>query len=294
MDELPLVDLTKHSHPALSERPIVSSERSGWRGLFFNGYNHPAHESPEFQYIQHIIGITGSGHPIQSRHWIDGQAQTHYCQPGSVLFIPAKVRYSSHWHQAGDFSLIGLFPDFFDQVVCESVQVQQLELLPQIGLNDPFIQQIGAALKADVTANHPAGRMFGESLATGLVLHLLKHYSAWQVKLSPSTHLPKHQLQHVTDYIYAHLSQDISLSEMAAVLNLSQYHFCRLFKRSTGVTPHQYLTRCRIDQSKQLLLKTRLTITEIAFEVGFANHSSFTRLFHQYVGVTPKAFRSSL
>jgi AraC family transcriptional regulator len=80
---------------------------------------------------------------------------------------------------------------------------------------------------------------------------------------------------------------------MAGVLNLSQYHFCRLFKQSTGITPHQYLTRCRIDRAKQLLLKTELTITEVAFEVGFTNHSSFTRLFRQYVGVTPKVFRAS-
>jgi len=295
MDGLPLVDLTKHPHPALSEHPILSSERSGWRGVFFNHYDHPAHESPEFQYTQHIIGITGSGHPIPSEHRFDGQVQTRYCQPGEVLFIPAEVRYSSNWQQAGDFSVIGFFPKFFEQMVNESVQVKQVELIPQIGLIDPFIQQVGLALKADVEAGYPAGRMFGESLASGLVIHLLKHYSAWQAKLSSELagRLPEQQLQNVIDYVHAHLNQDIPLSEMAGVLNLSQYHFCRLFKQLTGITPHQYLTRCRIDQAKQLLLETKLTITEVAFEVGFTNHSSFTRLFRQYVGVTPKVFRAS-
>ncbi|MGB7442771.1 MAG: AraC family transcriptional regulator [Coleofasciculaceae cyanobacterium] len=192
--------------------------------------------------------------------------------------------------------MIGFFPKFFEQIINESVQVKQVELIPQIGLVDPFIQQVGLALKTDVEAGYPTGQMFGESLATGLVIHLLKHYSAWQVKLSSelARRLPKHQLQNVMDYVQAHLNQDISLSEMAGVLNLSQYHFCRLFKQSTGITPHQYLTRCRIDQAKQLLLETELKITEIAFEVGFANHSSFTRLFRQYVGVTPKKFRASL
>lgn len=77
------------------------------------------------------------------------------------------------------------------------------------------------------------------------------------------------------------------------MLHLSHYHFCRLFKQSTGITPHQYLTQCRIDRAKQLLLTTRLTITEIAFAVGSTNHSSFTRLFRQYVGVPPKVFRAA-
>jgi len=294
-NELPLVDLTRNSHPALSEAPIVSSQRSGWRGMFFNYYDHPAHESPEFCYVQHIIGVTGSGHPVPSEHRLNGVVQTHHCQPGEVLLIPAEARYASVWQQPGEFSLIGFFPKFFEQTIYESVQVRQVELVPQIGFLDPFIHQICLALKADVEANHPAGQIFGESLATGLIIHLLKNYSAWQVNLrSPSSGLlSESQLQTVNDFIQAHVDQEISLAEMAATLNLSQYHFCRLFKQSTGITPHQYLTRCRVEKAKQLLSKPELTITDIAFAVGFSNHSSFTRLFRQYVGVTPKAFRVS-
>jgi AraC family transcriptional regulator len=77
--------------------------------------------------------------------------------------------------------------------------------------------------------------MFGESLATGLVIHLLKQYSVWQPRsLSDDTgHLSEHQLRKVFKYIQDHLEQDIALSDIASVLNLSQYHFCRLFL-STG------------------------------------------------------------
>ncbi|MEO1377528.1 MAG: AraC family transcriptional regulator, partial [Cyanobacteria bacterium J06635_10] len=236
-----------------------------------------------------------SGHPMYSEHRFDSRVENHYCQPGEVLFIPAQMRYSSNWQQAGEFSLIGFPPTFFEQIINESVEVNQIELIPQIGLSDPFIRQIGIALKADVEAGYPAGRMFGESLATGLVIHLFKHYSAWQIKLpSESTGgLPEYQLLHVKDYVQAHLNQNISLSQMAGVINLSHYHFCRLFKQSTGITAHQYVTRCRIDKAKQLLSNTELTITDITFEIGLTNHSSFTRLFRKYVGVTPKSFRAS-
>ena len=60
MRKLPQADLIKNPYPALSESPILSSKSSGWSGFFFNHYNHPAYESPEFQYTQHIIGITGT------------------------------------------------------------------------------------------------------------------------------------------------------------------------------------------------------------------------------------------
>lgn len=293
---LPQVDMTQHTHPALADRPVLSSEQSGWDSLFFQHYDHPAHQSPEHQWMQHIIGITGkNGHPVESEHRVEGQIQTCYCNPGELLFIPAGVQYSSNWHQAGDFSLLGIAPWFVEQVAHESIQVKRVELIPQIGICDPLVQQIGLALKADVEAKHPTGRLFGESLATGLVIHLLKQYAVWQPRSDSNQtgYLSEYQLKPVFDYIHNHLDQDIALSDIAGVLNLSQYHFCRLFKRSTKITPHQYLTQCRIDRAKQLLRSTQLTVTEIAFVVGFTNHSSFTRLFRQSVGVTPKMFRAS-
>lgn len=296
MDKLPQVDMAKHTAPALTDRPVLSSEQSGWNGIFFHYYDHAAHESPEHQWMQHIIGIIGrSGHPGQSEHRVDGQIQTCCCKPGEMLFIPAEMRYASNWQQAGEFSLLGFSPQFFEQIAHESVRIKQVELIPQIGIHDPLVQQIGLALKADVEAEHPAGRLFGESLATGLVIHLLKQYSVWQTQtyFDNKGCLSQYQLQTVFDYIHAHLDQDIALSDVSNVLHLSQYHFCRLFKHSTGLTPHLYLTGCRIDRAKQLLQTTQLTITEIAFAVGLTNHSSFTRLFRQSVGISPKGFRAS-
>jgi len=296
-DQLPQVDMTHHTYPALDGHPILSSEQSGWKGIFFHYYDHPAHRSPTHQWMQHIIGITGQGgHPVESEHQVEGQILNCYCQPGEMLLIPAGINYSSLWHGAGEFSLLGFSPQFFEQIAHESVRVKQVELMPHIGVGDSLVQQIGLALKADIEAKHPVGRMFGESLATGLVIHLLKQYAVWQPRsLSDDTgRLSEHQLQKVFKYIQDHLEQDIALSDMASALNLSQYHFCRLFKQSTGLTPHQYLTQCRIDRAKHLLQFTQLTITEITFAVGLSNHSSFTRLFRRYVGTTPKEFRASL
>jgi len=297
MERSSQVDIVNQTHPVLAAHPTLTSEQSGWNGLFFHHYNHPAHHSPMHQWMQHIIGITGqSGHPVKSEHQVEGKILNCYCKPGEMLFIPTGVNYSSFWHEAGEFSLIGVSPKFFQQVAYESIRVKQVELIPHVGVSDPLVQQIGLAMKSDVEAEYPAGRMFGESLMTGLVIHLLKQYSVWQPQSFPDDkgRLSEHRLQKVFNYIQQHLEQDVALSDIANVLNLSQYHFCRLFKQSTGLAPHQYLTQCRIDRAKQLLQTTQLTITEVAFAVGFNNHSSFTRLFRRYVGVTPKEFRASL
>jgi len=297
MDELPQVDMTHHTHPALADHPTLTSGQSGWNGIFFHHYDHPAHQSPTHQWMQHVIGITGqNGHPVESEHRVEGKLLNCYCQPGEMLFIPAGVNYASRWHEAGEFSLLGFSPQFFEQVAHESVRVRRIELLPHIGVSDPLVQQIGLALKSDIEAKHPAGCIFGESLATALVIHLLKQYSIWEARSVSDNEgcLSDYQLQKVLVYIQDHLEQDIALSDIASVVNLSQYHFCRLFKASTGLAPHQYLTQCRIDRAKQLLQTTQLTITDIAFAVGLNNHSSFTRLFRRFVGVTPKEFRASL
>ena len=93
----------------------------------------------------------------------------------------------------------------------------------------------------------------------------------------------------VIDYINNHLEQDLSLIELAAIAQMSPHYFSHLFKQSTGMTPHQYVIRCRVECAKELLLQRKLTIAEIAYKVGFANQSHLNRHFKRLLGVTPKA-----
>ena len=71
---------------------------------------------------------------------------------------------------------------------------------------------------------------------------------------------------------------------------MSKYHFCHLFKRSTGLSPHQYVKRVRVQRARQLLAEHRLSLVEIANELGFSDQSHFTRTFHTVVGVTPSQY----
>jgi AraC family transcriptional regulator len=94
----------------------------------------------------------------------------------------------------------------------------------------------------------------------------------------------------VIGYIDAHLEEPVRLSELARLTNVSRFHFCRLFRRSTGLSPMAYLERSRVERAQRLIGQGRLSLAEIALEVGFADQSHFTRRFQRHSGCTPGAF----
>ena len=94
------------------------------------------------------------------------------------------------------------------------------------------------------------------------------------------------------DFIHANSSAEIGLSEAARAACLSPYHFLRSFREAFGVTPHQFLTRCRIERAKFLLERTEVSITDVCFDAGFVSVGSFTTLFHRITGVPPRIWRA--
>lgn len=92
----------------------------------------------------------------------------------------------------------------------------------------------------------------------------------------------------VTDYISDRLDRELSLNELAAIAQLSPYHFSRAFKQSTGISPHQYVIQCRVERAKQLLQQGKMSIGEIAIACGFSHQSHLNRHFKRLTGVTPK------
>jgi AraC family transcriptional regulator len=129
-------------------------------------------------------------------------------------------------------------------------------------------------------------------MATALSAHLLRYYSTRNHQFREYENgLSKQKLKQAIEYIQEHLGENLSLSEIANELGISQYYFCHLFKRSTGMSAHQYLIQQRIEQAKHLLKQPEQTITAIALDCGFANQSHFAKYFRQYTGVNPKQFR---
>jgi len=101
-------------------------------------------------------------------------------------------------------------------------------------------------------------------------------------------------LRRVKEYIDARVDERISVEALAALANLSVCYFVRAFKRSVGVTPHDYVIRRRVERARELLSDTDLSLSEIALAAGFADQSHCARRFRQHVGMSPRAYRWSI
>lgn len=106
--------------------------------------------------------------------------------------------------------------------------------------------------------------------------------------------LSDRQILQVTDYINHHLSDSLKIEDLATHLGISKFNFSRLFKKSIGISPHQYVMQQRIERAKQLLIKADFSISNIALKCGFNSHAHLGKYFRTSTGMTPKAYRQTL
>lgn len=148
-------------------------------------------------------------------------------------------------------------------------------------------------LLAELKSGGVMGQLYVESLAQVLGIHLLRHYSTFAplITTHENRSLTHAQLQQAIDYIHAHLDRDLSLAQVAGIVNISPTYFANLFKRATGIPPHQYVIKQRVERAKLLLKTTDLPIAHVALKVGFSSQSHLTQQFKRLTGTTPNRIR---
>ncbi len=170
--------------------------------------------------------------------------------------------------------------------------MERVTIVPSLQADDPLLHHMILLLQAVVTGKGEAGRLYAEALADALLGHFLRRYVIAPRALGEvGGGLTPYKLQHTLAYIQAHLEQALSLTTLAAVAQTSPTHFARLFKHTTGLAPHQYVTLCRMEHAKRLLAETDWTLVGIAHQVGCADQSHFTALFRTHSAMTPKVYR---
>jgi AraC family transcriptional regulator len=237
----------------------------------------------------HVIACGVSGFPLGER-WLDGKPRRETRSQGGIAIIPKGIAHRCNWNGPAQFMVLAIEPALLFQFGQDWVNCDRIELIPHfMTKQDALIQGIFCALREEIESSKIGGYLLIDSLKTTLAIHLLRNYCTTKPKLSSyADGLSKSTLQQVTEYINEHLHQDVKLNELAAIAQMSPYHFLRLFKQSLGVTPHQYILQRRIEKAKCLLQHGELSIADVAARVGFCDQSHFTRYFKRIVGVTPK------
>ena len=270
--------------PILRSQDIVSDI------LQVEHHHQPANQESECCLPNYLLSIH-LGQPIQLERTIDGRRSSNCLAEGDIMITPPYLHRKLFWDTDAEFLLLRLEPKLFTSALYESVDADDAQVAPQLKICDPLIQQIGLALKTELEIDGLSDRLYAESMANALAVHLLQHYSTRRREIqSYSGRLPSHKLQQAIDYIQAHLAEDVSLEAIAAELGMSQYYFARLFKQSTGYSPYQYVIKRRIERAKELMMQEQQSIVNVALQVGFASQSQFGRHFKHLTGVTPKQF----
>lgn len=240
----------------------------------------------------HEINISISGKLTTERITPTGKRRTFCGGSGGLCLTPAGQTVGAFWEKPIDHLGILLAPDFVANTAAENRFSPNFDFYDDLTDKDPLVEQIGLTLINEYLSETPEAKLYAESLIQTLTLHLLKNYSnARSITENTSGGLSGYKLRRVKEFINSKLEDELSLSDIAAVADLSQFHFARAFRKSTGQTPQQYLMRQRIERAKDLLARNDLPIVEISLRTGFKNQSHFTALFRKFTKFTPKMWR---
>jgi len=169
--------------------------------------------------------------------------------------------------------------------------VVDLRYTPGAGIWDPVTRALILSLQPALARPEEASRLFVDHVTRAVAHHVSVTYGQMRTRPLPGGGLAPWQRRRTIDFMAAHLDGDVTVVDLARQCGLSTGYFVTAFRRSTGVTPHQWLTGRRIDTAKRLLDHGELPLAQIAIACGFANQSHFTRVFRLATGCTPAAWR---
>ena len=250
-------------------------------------------ETGQITRLDHHITLHRTGAPLL-HSWHECQALASMTmRKGLVHVRPAGVTHRSAWTARCSFTVIALSTHFIDRCAAELFRrdVSRATLRPSIGGDDPFLWQLGT--KLDELAQHADGsQVFMEEIATTMAMHLLLE-AGRQPAPAAVRALPRAAVRKVSEYVDAPLPDALRLSDLAALCDISPFHFARQFKLETGFSPGRFIRMRRMQEASRLLSGSRLGIDDITAAVGYQDPSAFRRAFIRETGTTPAQFRRS-
>ena len=242
-----------------------------------------------------VVVSAGRAFELDWRDPEGGEMRSTTIGRGRVMVYEANRPVWKRWHGSPAIVVMALAPEWVARICAPEFGARGTHTLrTYVGLDDPTVDSLMRLAERELVEGGPHGRLFLDGLATLVSVHLLQSAGndprmSWRHgALAPGA------LKLVTDYMDAHLAEELPLASLAALAGLSPHHFGQAFKAATGVPPHRYVLRSRVARARELLRDPRLTVADVAIAVGFSNQSHLTRHFRGLTGVTPARFRREL
>jgi AraC family transcriptional regulator len=157
---------------------------------------------------------------------------------------------------------------------------------------DPAIERLGMALLGADEFGSAFGSLYADSISIAIVTKLLDTTrKTHQSERRKASGLAKWRLKRALDYVDGNLAEPVSLADLASVAGLTRMHFAAQFRAATGLRPHEYLLRRRIERAQERLRGSNDSILDVALQVGFQTQAHFTSTFRRFVGEPPNAWR---
>jgi len=157
---------------------------------------------------------------------------------------------------------------------------------------DTRLRALATAIHAEMMAGFPSGRLFLDSVEQAIAVALINGHAVGHRPVQVHRGgLGSARLRRIKEFVDAKMDADVNLDEMAQSVELSTAHFARMFRKSTGETPHRFVLRQRTERAKALLRAPDARVLDVAVACGFKTQQHFAQVFRDFCGITPTEYR---
>lgn len=272
-----------------------TSENLNWSGVYMSVQSVGPFKTSVKPIPSILIAVINSGFS-QCRISMQGVIHKLNGAAGSIIVIPDDSEIEIDLRTTVNTTHFYITREKFDEIASkfDVGNPGEIVLVPRLLVFDPVLEQLCLTVRSVLDDEPTGSALYVEQITRALVVHLLRRHSTISENASLSSsneRLGKRLLAQSREYIDARLGDRFSAADVAAYVGMSADHFTRIFKQCTGMTPHQFVIRCRVDRATRLLSETNKPIVQISYECGFADQVHLTRVFGRIVGTTPAAFR---